>query len=172
MTYTGNIGEGQGLEKIVPQIAQRYPNIDFYIIGDGGQKKVLLTSTAKCHNVRLLNPVNRRELIDHYEKSDILFFQLNDYDAFKRVLPSKIFEYAATLKPIIAGVDGFARRFLEEHLPDAMIYKPCDIDGFCHEFDQFNGRVDIEKRRVFINKYSRKNIMKAMTLDLLSLLES
>jgi glycosyltransferase involved in cell wall biosynthesis len=166
-TYTGNIGEGQGLEKIVPQIAQKYENIEFCIIGDGGRKKVLQECTAHIQNVKLIDPVNRAELIKYYENSDFLFLQLNDYDAFKKVLPSKIFEYAATYKPIIAGVDGYSKDFLKTHLPDTIIYKPCNIDDFCKNFDSFDGTVDIGHRIDFINKFSRSNIMDAMAKDFL-----
>ena len=170
-TYTGNIGEGQGLEKIVPHIARKYANIEFFIIGDGGRRKILQDSTANLENVKLIDPVNRIDLIKYYESSDFLFLQLNDYDAFKKVLPSKIFEYAATYKPIIAGVDGYAKEFLETHLPDSIIYKPCDILDFCKKYDSFDGTVDIENRRKFINKYSRESIMNAMSQDFLKVLK-
>ena len=170
-TYTGNIGEGQGLEKIVPHIAQKYANIEFFIIGDGGRRKILQDSTANLENVKLIDPVNRIDLIKYYESSDFLFLQLNDYDAFKKVLPSKIFEYAATYKPIIAGVDGYAKEFLETHLPDSIIYKPCDISDFCKKYDSFDGTVDIANRRKFINKYSRESIMNAMSQDFLKVLK-
>lgn len=166
-TYTGNIGEGQGLEKIVPDIAKKYPNIEFCIIGDGGTKKLLQERVAHMANVQLINPVSRMTLIEYYKGSDFLFLQLNDYDAFKKVLPSKIFEYGATYKPIIAGVDGYAKEFLEEHLPDCLIYKPCDIDDFCRKYENFSGAVDMARRREFINKFSRENIMDAMSRDFL-----
>ena len=171
ITYTGNIGEGQGLEKIVPQIAQKYPRIEFHIIGDGGRKNVLQECTAHMLNVKLMDPVNRMALIKYYENSDFLFLQLNDYDAFKKVLPSKIFEYAATYKPIIAGVDGYAKDFIEEHLPDSLIYKPCDIDDFCYKFENFDATVNIDNRRNFINRFSRKSIMDAMSQDFLQVLK-
>lgn len=169
-TYTGNIGEGQGLEKIIPKIAQKYPNIEFCIIGDGGTKKVLHECTAHIRNVKLIDPVNRVELVKYYENSDYLFLQLNDYGAFKKVLPSKIFEYAATYKPIIAGVDGYAKDFIKEYLPDSLIYKPCDIDDFCKKFDSFDATVDIDNRRNFINQFSRKGIMDKMAKDFLKVL--
>ena len=47
--------------------------------------------------------------MSEYDKASILFLHLNDYEAFYKVLPSKIFEYATTGKPIIAGVNGFAK---------------------------------------------------------------
>ena len=62
-TYTGNIGEGQGLEKIVPQIAQKYNNIEFLIIGDGGRRKALEDNAVNSKNVKLIDPVNRAKLI-------------------------------------------------------------------------------------------------------------
>ena len=58
------------------------------------------------NNVNLITPVNRNELIKYYQGSGFLFLHLNDYEAFKKVLPSKIFECGATKKPVIAGVDG------------------------------------------------------------------
>jgi len=170
-TYTGNIGEGQGLEKIVPLIAQRYRNVEFWIIGDGGRRKALQERTTRIQNVKLIDPVNRMDLIKYYEKSDFLFLQLNDYVAFRKVLPSKIFEYAATFKPIIAGVDGYAKEFLEAHLPDSLIYKPCNIADFCEKYDNFHGVVDIDIRCNFINKFSRKSIMNTMSQDFLRVLK-
>lgn len=169
-TYTGNIGEGQGLEKIVPKIAQKFQNIEFFIIGDGGRKKALQECTASLENVKLIDPFSRKELVKYYKETDILFLQLNDYEAFKKVLPSKIFEYAATYKPIIAGVDGYARSFLEEHLPDSLIYKPCDIDDFSSNFEKFNMVVDIINRHKFINKFKRENIMSEMAKDFLKVI--
>ncbi len=172
LTYTGNIGEGQGLERIVPQIAQKYTNIEFFIIGDGGRKKALQDCSADLQNVRLINPVSRQDLIKYYEETDFLFLQLNDYEAFKKVLPSKIFEYAATYKPIIAGVDGYARDFVAAHLPDSLIYKPCDFHDFCRKYDNFDGFVDIENRKKFIQKFSRKRIMLEMGKDFLGIIRS
>ena len=42
----------------------------------------------------LINPVSRDELRIFYDQSDFLFLHLNDYQAFRKVLPSKIFELA------------------------------------------------------------------------------
>ena len=48
----------------------------------------------------------------------ILFIHLNAYPAFEKVLPSKIFEYAATGKPILAGVSGYSADFIRNNLKD------------------------------------------------------
>ena len=169
IVYTGNIGEGQGLEMIVPEIAEKYKNIELIIVGDGGRKGVLQKSVCELKNVNLIEPVGREEIIDFYTESDILFLHLNDYSAFKKVLPSKIFEYAATYKPIIAGVDGYAKEFLEKNVPGCLIFKPCDLDDFCRKFDDFSMVVDIEKRKEFIIKFSRQKIMSKMAKDFLGI---
>ncbi len=168
ITYSGNIGAGQGLEKIVPLIAGKYNDIEFLIVGDGGKKNALRTAVRNLKNVKLLDPVGRNELIAIYEKSDMLFLQLNNYDAFKKVLPSKIFEYAATYKPILAGVDGYARCFLEENLPDSLIFRPCDFNDFCAKFEGKDLEVDFGKRREFISRFLRRNIMREMAMHFLS----
>lgn len=168
-TYAGNIGEGQGLEKIIPKIAGKYKNIEFYIIGDGGAKNTLREHTAHLENVKLFNPIRRSELIEFYKNSNILFLQLNNYDAFTKVLPSKLFEYAATYKPIIAGVDGYAREFLEKYLPDTLIYNPCDFEDFCYKYNNFKWNIDIEKRKIFIAQFSKSKIMDKMATDFLGI---
>src|SRR5699024_10661318 len=112
--YAGNLGEGQGLHKIIPQAAKKLGNqYQFIIIGNGGRKKDLeedINSLA-LDNVELKEPVPRDELIKLYENCDFTFVHLNDYKAFKRVLPSKIFELACFPQPMIAGVGGFAGEF-------------------------------------------------------------
>lgn len=170
ITYAGNIGEGQGLEKFVPEAAKRLgPSYRFRIIGDGGRSKALVEALAASEvtNVEILPPVKRTELFSYYKDSDYLFLQLNNYAAFDNVLPSKLFEYGATGKPIIAGISGFARRFVEEHLPDALLYPPCDIAAFLQAFAHWKPR--ITSRNEFITRFQRSTIMNAMAADVLAL---
>ena len=47
----------------------------------------------------------QHELLNYYNQANILFLHLNSIKAFEKVLPSKIFEYAASNKPILAGVE-------------------------------------------------------------------
>ena len=89
--YAGNIGEGQGLHTIIPELAKTLDNkykVD--VIGDGGRKPILESALFDIENVKLFPPVQRQELSDEYMNADVLFLHLNDYPAFKKVLPSKI----------------------------------------------------------------------------------
>lgn len=163
--YAGNIGEGQGLHTIIPNLAKDIEKeYEIYIIGDGGRKQQLKTKVRDCKNVHLLPPINRKELINNYLNADILFLHLNDYDAFKKVLPSKIFEYAATGKPILAGVSGYAANFLQEKVPNAETFHPNDHRAAIRALD----RLKIKKinRKDFIDKYSRSKIMEKMSASI------
>lgn len=169
ITYAGNIGEGQGLEKIVPDIAKKLgDHYEIHIIGDGGRKKALIENLKDIENVKLFDPVNRTKLLEIYKNSDILFLHLNDYEAFKKVLPSKLFEYATTNKFIIAGVGGYAKEFIEENISDAIVFEPCNADDFYEKFKKVLNFSDIN-RISFIEKFKRENIMNLMSKEVYEL---
>lgn len=167
--YAGNIGEGQGLHHILPPLAKRFEgSMQFKVIGDGGQKKKLLEAMAThaCTNIELLPPVRRDVLVKAYEDADILFLHLNDYPAFRRVLPSKLFEYAATGKPIWAGVAGYAATFIRDELNNAVIFDPCDVT----QAEQVFALLDHARvsRSQFVEKYGRHRIMQRMATDVIN----
>lgn len=125
--YAGNIGDGQGLHRILPNLARDLARThEFMVVGEGGARHQLQESIQGLTNVHWRAPVDRRELHALYRDSDVLFLHLNDLPAFRKVLPSKIFEYAATGKPILAGVAGHAADFLRE-VPGVWVFDPCDI---------------------------------------------
>jgi glycosyltransferase involved in cell wall biosynthesis len=170
ITYAGNIGEGQGLEKIIPEAARRLKGkYVFNIIGDGSIKQKLLRKLAdlQIDNVNIINPVNRNELLKFYQKTDFLFLHLNNYEAFKKVLPSKIFEYGASKKPIIAGVDGYSRKFVKEHLHDALIFEPSNVEEFADLLENYKPQPI--SREDFVEKFSREAIFDKMTDSILEL---
>ncbi len=165
--YAGNLGEGQGLHAILPALAKKlHGRVVFRVIGDGGRKEALRRALAEAgvENVVLLPPIKRDALIQEYLKADVLFLHLNDYDAFKKVLPSKIFEYAAMGKPVWAGVSGYPAEFIEAEVANAAVFKPCDVDDAVAAFQRLELK-DID-RLDFICKFSRANIMQAMAIDI------
>ncbi len=166
--YAGNLGESQGLHIIIPKLAKLMgPRLYFKIIGDGGRKHALAAAISKigATNVELFPPVNRFELIEAYRAADVLFLHLNDYDAFKKVLPSKLFEYAALGKPIWAGLSGYSADFVKSEISNAAIFHPCDIQGAANALKTL--KIQSEPRTDFIAKYSRENISKLMVMDIL-----
>lgn len=169
--YAGNIGEGQGLHHILPSAAAVLKdNATFKIIGDGGRRRNLDEALIQisADNVKVMPPVPREELHRHYGDADILFLHLNDYDAFLKVLPSKIFEYAATGKPILAGVSGYAADFLRNEVAGVEVFKPCDANDMVAAFKRLETSRSVFQRQAFLKDYARKAIMERMAYDILN----
>ena len=165
--YAGNLGEGQGLHAILPALAKKlYGRAVFRVIGDGGRKEALSRALAEAgvENVLLLSPIKRDALIQEYLKADVLFLHLNAYEAFKKVLPSKIFEYAAMGKPVWAGVSGYPAEFIEAEVENAAVFKPCDVDDAVAAFQRLE--LKDTARLDFIRKFSRASIMQTMATDI------
>jgi glycosyltransferase involved in cell wall biosynthesis len=172
IVYAGNIGEGQGLEKIVPLSAKLLgEKYKFLIIGDGGTKQKLKEEIFKqeVNNVELRDPVNRKELKKIYQNADFLFLHLNNYKAFEKVLPSKIFELAAYDKPIIAGVSGYAYQFIKQNIPNVILFDPCSVDYFINQIKNYQYKTEI--RSDFIDHFKRSNINKNMVQSIVKLLK-
>lgn len=168
--YAGNIGEGQGLEKIIPRLASYYEEqMCFKIIGDGRRRDILEKKINKigCKNVIFENPLKREDLIKLYNECDLLFVHLNNYEAFTKVIPSKLFEYAATGKPIWAGVAGYASCFILKNIPNAVVFSPGNLDQAIKSFSDLELRV--KSRKIFKSKFARSKIMNEMAKDILSI---
>jgi glycosyltransferase involved in cell wall biosynthesis len=173
IVYAGNIGDGQGLHLIIPQLAAKLgEKFLIQVIGDGGRKSDLIDAVgdAEINNVQFLQPVSRTKLIEYYRNADVLFLHLNTYEAFKKVLPSKLFEYASFDKPILAGVSGYAAQFIKDYIDSAEIFYPCDVDGAVKAVDNLD--YQCEQRVAFVEKYSRDIIMNNMADSILSLSNS
>jgi hypothetical protein len=110
-------------------------------------------------------PVSRENLLLLYRDSDILFIHLNDYPAFHKVLPSKLFEYAATGKPIVAGVAGYSALFLK-CVPGVVTFKPTNVcDGVAAIRDVKLGLVS---RQLFIERYRRVQLSQELADSILT----
>jgi glycosyltransferase involved in cell wall biosynthesis len=172
--YAGNIGSGQGLDTILPEVAKRIGSgYRFLIVGDGGANPILKKEIRRnnVNNIKILPPVERAKLIDYYQEADILFLHLNNIPAFYRVLPSKIFEYAALSKPIVAGLSGYSSQFIKDNLAYVALFNPGDVDG-CVESIKKAERLVVNRSMTnnFVKKYSREHIMKQMSKHILSII--
>jgi glycosyltransferase involved in cell wall biosynthesis len=170
--YAGNIGEGQGLHLVLPEAARLAgPAARFRVVGDGGRRRHLEEALAASGvtNVELLPPVPRAVLHEHYREADILFLHLNDHVAFHKVLPSKLFEYAATGRKLLAGVAGHTADFLRAELPDAEGFAPCDSVGMHAALERLIAAPPPAGRQAFLEKFARKTIMQRMAHDILDM---
>ena len=172
LLYAGNIGEGQGLHKIIPQAARLLgTNYRFIIFGGGGTARRKLERAIrveKVTNVDLYDPVTQAELLIEYQKADYLFVHLDDLEAFKRVLPSKFFELGATDKPIVAGVAGYAASFAHEQLENTILFNPGDVVDLVRQLRETPYRTQV--RADFRERFQRKTISQELARQILETL--
>jgi len=170
--YAGNIGTGQGLERIIPQVAKELGgSYRFDIYGDGGAKVKLLETIEELSikNVRIHNPVSRQVLLDIYKETDFLFLHLNSFKAFEKVLPSKLFEYGAYNVPIIAGVDGYAKKFIEQNLENTLLFEPCNYNQLIRLLKDY--KYQTKERTTFKQQFKRDVINHEMATSILKLVK-
>lgn len=166
--YAGNIGEGQCLHEIVPTLARALRDrVRFIIIGDGGRRAALQSAlvSAAVDNVELRDPMPRAQLLGAYQAADVLFLHLGGHPAFEKVLPSKLFEYAALGKPVLAGVAGYAAQFTRTEITNSAVFPPGNLAAALAAFDSL--QIRDRQRPEFISKYARASIARAMAADIL-----
>lgn len=168
--YAGNIGNAQGLETVVPPVAAALgETAHFDIVGAGNRQPALVDALGKAgaDNVTLHGPVPRAALRRFYGESDILFLHLGDQPAFRKVLPSKIFEYASLGLPILAGVAGTAADFLRREVPGTAVFDPGDAAGMLDGIDRLRPFLGTAiDRSGFRARYDRSRIMGDLAEDL------
>jgi glycosyltransferase involved in cell wall biosynthesis len=171
--YAGNIGDGQGLHLVLPELALALrTRANFVIFGDGARREALQSALMRAGvgNVQIRGPVPRAELLAAYRAADVLFLSLGSQPAFLKVLPSKVFEYAAMGKPILAGVAGYAAQFIREEISNAAVFAPGDARAGERAFESLD--LHSKPRPDFIAKFSRSGIARAMADDVIALLPS
>lgn len=117
-SYIGTIGMACGL-KTVLDAAERLQqegnnHIVFALVGDGAVREELQQEmgSRKISNVIFTGRRPKNEIPDWIASSDVNLVHLKKAELFTTVMPSKIFESAGCARPMIIGVDGFAKKFI------------------------------------------------------------
>ncbi|MCH2209157.1 MAG: glycosyltransferase family 4 protein [Lentisphaerales bacterium] len=167
--YAGNLGKSQAMDEIIPAMAKGLPEYDIVIVGDGNTKKSLLETVSlnKLDNIHIFPPVKREFVPFLYEKADVLFLHLSQAEAFEKVLPSKLFEYAASGKPIVAGVSGFAKTFCKSEINNCVVFEPNTSEAAIKSVKSVS--LKVTDRLAFVEKYKRTLIIEKLVESFLSL---
>ncbi len=120
VVWCGTIGLAHGLDVVLraaARLAERARrDIVFLLVGDGARLDALRAAVADrgLDNVIFAGQMDHGEIPDLLADADAFLVHLRAAPLFATVLPSKIFEGAAMGLPLIAGLDGFARRLVDE----------------------------------------------------------
>ena len=108
----GRMGEGDDLSRVEVEKGRR--DVIFVIVGDGAHR-VQLEEEAKrrgLKNVVFTGRQPKSSMPDWIASSDASLVHLKASGLFTTVMPSKIFESAGCKRPIIMGVDGYAKKLV------------------------------------------------------------
>ena len=119
VSYIGTIGAAHGLETLLEAaswVRERMPEVLFLIVGEGADKACVmsLAGSRRLSNVRFVGQQPRETIPAYISASDACLVLLKKAELFKTVLPTKMLECMSCARPIILGVDGHARKVMEQ----------------------------------------------------------
>ncbi len=119
VSYIGTIGAAHGLETLLEaasRLRKSAPNILFLMVGEGAEKRRMmsLANSRGLSNVRFVDQQPREKIPAYIAASDACLVLLKKTELFKTVLPTKMLEFMSCARPVILGVDGHARRVLQQ----------------------------------------------------------
>ena len=116
--FAGNIGVAQSINTII-QCAENLKNINinWIFIGDGRQKKNLISRVNKKNLSNKFYFISQKPVEDmpyYFNYADVLLVTLLSRPIFNSTIPGKIQSYLACGKPIVASLDGEGAKIINE----------------------------------------------------------
>jgi glycosyltransferase involved in cell wall biosynthesis len=117
--YIGTMGMAHGLETLVEaatRLQHSAPQVLFLLVGEGAEKEriISLAHSRGLTNIRFVDQQPREKIPAYICSSDACLVLLKKADLFKTVIPTKMLEFMSCARAVILGVDGQARRIVEE----------------------------------------------------------
>lgn len=117
--YVGTMGMAHGLETLLDTasgLLQQRPNVLFLLVGEGAEKDRIksLAQSRGLSNLHFLDQQPRERIPVFISASDACLVLLKKTDVFKTVIPTKMLEFMSCSRPVIVGVDGQAKKIVEE----------------------------------------------------------
>jgi glycosyltransferase involved in cell wall biosynthesis len=119
VSYIGTMGNAHGLETALETaslLRERAPNVLFLLVGEGAEKERIfsLAHSRGLTNVRFVDQQPREKIPVYISASNACLVLLKKAELFKTVLPTKMLEFMSCARPVILGVDGHARKVMEQ----------------------------------------------------------
>lgn len=126
--YAGTHGLSQGLETVLTaaEYLKDHTDIRIVLVGDGAVKADLVIQARErdLKNVTFLDPHPHKHMPLLLASADICLVPLKRVPLFEGALPSKMYEAMACARPIVLGVEGEARRMVEQEAGAALAVEP------------------------------------------------
>jgi glycosyltransferase involved in cell wall biosynthesis len=114
ITFAGTHGIAQGLPSVLDAAEQTNGDIHFAFVGDGPVKDAIVAEAARrrLSNVSFHAQVQPDAIPPILGASDALLVPLSAHPTFASFVPSKLFDYMATGRPVVLSAAGEAARIL------------------------------------------------------------
>ena len=119
VAYIGTMGMAHGLETLVQAAAELQrtaPDVLFLMVGEGSDKERIIDRARSqgLTNMRFIGQQAREKVPEFISISDACLVLLKKAELFKTVIPTKMLEFMSCARPVILGVDGQARRIMDQ----------------------------------------------------------
>jgi colanic acid biosynthesis glycosyl transferase WcaI len=119
VSYIGTMGNAHGLETVLEAaslLREKAPNVLFLFVGEGAEKRriISLAHSYGLTNLRFIDQQPREKIPAYISTSHACLVLLKKTELFKTVLPTKMLEFMSCARPVILGVDGHARKVMEQ----------------------------------------------------------
>ncbi len=166
VSYIGTLGMAQGLQTLADAatlLERKSPETTFLIAGGGAEAEHLerVIRARKLKNVRLIGVQPRNKIPDLIRASDACLVLLKKSDVFKTVIPTKLLEAMSCARPVIAGVDGYARKIVST-AQCGIVFEPEDASGLAQAATFLGSNPQIcstwgaNGRKQILQQYTRK----------------
>jgi len=117
--YVGTMGMAHGLEIILEaagELKTTAPQVLFLLIGDGAEKENIAARAKSMglSNLRIIDAQPREDIPAYICASDACLVLLKRTPVFETVIPTKMLEFMSCARPVILGVEGQARKIVQE----------------------------------------------------------
>ncbi len=114
--YIGTHGMAHGLQTVVEaaKLMQSDTGLHFVLVGEGAEKERLKREAAGLSNITFIDRQPRETIALMLNSLDAALVLLRKAELLRTVIPSKMFEIMGAGIPMILGVEGEAKRILDE----------------------------------------------------------
>lgn len=176
--YAGNIGIVQNMDILLQVAKMLHENneaesYEFLIIGDGIERKRLESEVKRLglNNITFTGTLTKEDTLERLTQVDCLFFSLIADPVFETTIPSKLFDYLLSNKPLITSIKGEGRDILTER-GCALFFAPDSPESLLqalHSYKQNKEQLDklaLHNRQYVIENFNREAIFIEFLQDL------